>query len=163
MTGWIFAAITCFVYIMQTTLFGNLAVFGVSPDAVLVCVICYSMIFGREKGFIAAFVVGILMDFLTGLGFGRNLTVYLLSSALASVLAENTFGKNFLTAALITFIVSVAGGVGMSAYMYIAKLNRDIIYSIFITTLLYALCNMIVGVFIFILIENLKKFSYRME
>ncbi len=163
MTGWIFAAITCFVYIMQTTLFGNLAVFGVSPDAVLVCVICYSMIFGREKGFIAAFVVGILMDFLTGLGFGRNLTVYLLSSALASVLAENTFGKNFLTAALITFIVSVAGGVGMSAYMYIAKLNRDIIYSIFITTPLYALCNMIVGVFIFILIENLKKFSYRME
>ena len=163
MTGWIFAAVTCFIYMLQTTLFCKLTVFGVSPDAVLVCVLCYSMVFGREKGFIAAFVAGLLMDFLTGAFFGRHLTIYLLSSALASILAENTFGKNFLTAALITFIVSLAGGVVMSVYMYVAKLNRNIVYMLFANTPLYALYNTALGVFIFILTENLRKFSYGRE
>ena len=163
MTGWIFAAVCCLVYILQTTILCNLTVFGVSPDAVLVCVLCYSMIFGREKGFIAALATGILMDFLTGAFFGRHLTVYILSAALASILAENTFGKNFVTAAIITFVVSLAGGMAMSIYFYISKLDRNIIYSIFVTTPVYALYNMFAGVFIFILIENLKKFSYRKE
>lgn len=163
MTGWIFAAFTFFIYMLQTTLLCKLTVFGVSPDAVLVCVLCYSMIFGREKGFMAAFVAGLLMDLLTGAFFGRHLTIYLLSSVLASVLAENTFGKNFLTAALITLIVSFAGGAVMSAYLYVAKLNRNIVYLLFVTTPLYALYNTAFGVFIFILMENLRKFSFGRE
>lgn len=163
MTGWIFAAVTCFIYILQTTLLCKLTVLGVCPDAVLVCVLCYSMIFGREKGFMAAFTVGLLMDFVTGGFFGRHLTIYLLSSAMASFLAENTFGKNFLTAALITLIVSIAGGAVMSVYLYVAKLNRNIVYLMFVTTPLYALYNTTLGVFIFILMENLRKFSFRKE
>ncbi len=163
MTGWIFAAVTFLIYILQTTLLCKLTVLGVSPDAVLVCILCYSMVFGREKGFMAAFVAGLLMDFLTGAFFGRHLTIYLLSIVLASFLAENTFGKNFLTAALITLIVSLAGGAIMSLYMYIAKLNRNIFYLIFATTPLYALYNTVLGVFVFILVENLKKFSFGRE
>lgn len=163
MTGWIFAAITCFLYILQTTLLCKLTVFGVMPDAVLVCVICYSMIFGREKGFAAAFIVGLLMDFLTGAFFGRHITTYLLSSVLESFLADNTFGKNFVTASIITLIVSLAGGVAMSIFLYITKIDRNIFNSILITTPIYSLYNMIAGVFIFIVIENLKKFSYGRE
>ena len=163
MTGWIFAAFTFFIYMLQTTLLCKLTVFGVSPDAVLVCVLCYSMIFGREKGFMAAFLAGLLMDFLTGAFFGRHLTIYLISSALASVLAESTFGKNFLTAALITLIVSLAGGTVMSVYMYVAKLNRSIFYLLFVTTPLYVLYNTVIGVFIFLITENLRKFSFGRE
>lgn len=133
------------------------------PDAVLVCVLCYSMVFGREKGFVAALVTGLLMDFLTGAFFGRHITIYILSSALASILAENTFGKNFVTAAIITFIVSLAGGGLMAIYLYISKLDRNIVFSLFAAAPLYALYNMILGIFIFILIENLRKFSYRRE
>ena len=163
MTAWIFAAITALAYLLQTTILCNLTVFGVMPDAVLVCVLCYSIVFGREKGFVAALLTGLLMDFLTGMNFGRHITVYLLSSVLASFLAENTFGKNFVTAAIITFAVSLAGAVGMSAYLYVAKLDKNIIYSVFVTAPIYALYNMIVSVFVFIFVEEIRKFSYWKE
>lgn len=163
MTAWIFAAVTMFAYLLQTTILCKLTVFGVMPDAVLVCVLCYSMIFGREKGFVAALVTGLLVDFLTGVFFGRHITVYLLSAVLASVLAENTFGKNFLTAAIITLTVSLAGGIAMAAYMYIAKLDKHILQSVFVTAPLYALYNMVISVFIFIFFENIRKFSYWKE
>ena len=163
MTAWIFAAITALAYLLQTTILCNLTVFGVMPDAVLVCVLCYSIVFGREKGFVAALLTGLLMDFLTGMNFGRHIIVYLLSSVLASFLAENTFGKNFVTAAIITFAVSLAGAVGMSAYLYVAKLDKNIIYSVFVTAPIYALYNMIVSVFVFIFVEEIRKFSYWKE
>ena len=163
MTGWIFAAFTFLVYILQTTILCKLTVFGIMPDAVLVCVLCYSMIFGKEKGFVAALIAGLLMDFLTGDFFGRHIWIYLLSSAFASFLAENTFGKNFLTAAIITVVVSLAGGAIMAIYLYVVKLDRNIVHSLFAVTPVYAIYNMIVGVFIFVLIENIRKFSYRWE
>lgn len=163
MTAWIYAAITALAYLLQTTILCKLTVFGVMPDAVLVCVLCYSMVFGREKGFVAALITGLLMDFLTGAGFGRHIIVYLLSSVLASFLAENTFGKNFVTAAIITFVVSLAGGIAMAAYLYIAKLDKNIIYSMFVAAPLYALYNMIISVFVFVLTEEIRKFSYWKE
>lgn len=163
MTSWIFAGVTAFVYLIQTTILCKLTVFGVMPDAVLVCVLCYSIVFGREKGFIAAFIAGLLMDFLTGVFFGRHLIVYLLSSALASVLAENTFGKNFVTASIINFAVSLAGAVLMAIYLYITKLDRNIVYSMFVVAPLYGIYNMVVGIFIYIFMENLMTFSYWKE
>ncbi len=163
MTAWIFAAITALAYLLQTTILCNLTVFGVMPDAVLVCVLCYSIVFGREKGFVVALITGLLMDFLTGANFGRHIIVYLLSSVLASFLAENTFGKNFVTAAIITFAVSLAGGIAMAVYLYIAKLDKNIIFSLFAAAPLYALYNMILSVFVFVFVEEIRKFSYWKE
>ena len=163
MTSWIFAGITAFVYLIQTTILCKLTVFGVMPDAVLVCVLCYSIVFGREKGFIAAFIVGVLMDFFAGVFFGRHIIIYLLSTALASVLSENTFGKNFVTAAIINFVVSLLGAVTMAIYLYITKLDRNIAYSMFVVAPIYGIYNMFVGIFIYIFMENLKTFSYWRE
>lgn len=163
MTGWIFAGITAFVYLIQTTILCKLTVFGIMPDAVLVCVLCYNIVFGREKGFIAAFIAGLLMDFFTGVFFGRHLIIYLLSSALASLLAENTFGKNFVTASIINFVVSIAGAVLMAIYLYITKFDRNISYSMFVVAPIYGIYNMFVGIFIYIFMENLMTFSYWKE
>lgn len=163
MTGWIFAGFSAFVYLIQTTILCKLTVFGVMPDAVLVCVLCYTIIFGREKGFIAAFTAGLLMDFFTGVFFGRHIIIYLLSSALTSILSENTFGKNFLTASIINFAVSLAGAVLMAVYLYVTKIDRNIIYSVFVVAPIYGIYNMLVGVFIYIFMENLKTFSYWKE
>lgn len=163
MTAWIFAAITALAYLLQTTLLCKLTVFGIMPDAVLVCVICYSMVFGREKGFVAALITGLLMDFLTGVFFGRHIIVYLLSSAAASILADNTFGKNFVTAAIISFAVSLFGAMGMSAYLYIAKIDKNIIWSMFAAAPIYALYNTVISVFVFVFVENIRKFSYWKE
>lgn len=163
MTGWIYTIFTFFVYLIQTTILCKFTVFGVMPDAVLVCVICYSMVFGRERGFVAALLTGILMDFLSGGAFGKNMATYLLSAALASILAENTFGKNFLTAALITLAVSLAGGTVMSLYLFLTKLDINIVFTMFVGAPVYAVYNMIFGAGIFIFMENLRKISYRRE
>ena len=127
------------------------------------CVICYAIVFGREKGVIAAFVAGLLMDFLTGVFFGRHLIIYLLSGVLASTLADNTFGKNFVTASIINFVVSLIGAVVMALYLYVTKIDRDLIHSVFVVAPVYALYNMVVGVFIYIFVENLMTVSYWKE
>lgn len=163
MTGWIFTAFTFFVYLLQSTMLCKLTVLGIMPDAVLACVICYSIVFGREKGFVAAFVAAVFMEFLSGKLFGSYIIGYLLSATLASVMADSTFGKNFVTAAIITFAVSFVGGAVMSLYCYVAKIDRNIIYTMFVGAPIYAAYNMICGVLVFIFIENLRKFSYRRE
>lgn len=163
MTNWIFAAVTAFVYLIQTTILCKLTVFGVMPDAVLVCVICYAIVFGREKGLIAAFIAGLLMDFCAGIFFGRHIIIYLLSSVLASVLAENTFGKNFVTASVINFAVSLIGAVLMAFYLYVTKFDRNIVHNMFVVAPVYGVYNMVVGIFIYIFVENLMTFSYWKE
>ena len=75
MTHWIFAGITGLIYLIQSAILCKLTVFGVTADAVLISVLCYSMIFGREKGFIAAFTAGLLMDFSAGIFFGRHIII----------------------------------------------------------------------------------------
>ena len=163
MTGWIFAAFTFFVYLIQSTILCKLTVLGVMPDAVLVCVICYSMVFGREKGFVAAFVSALFMEFLSGKLFGSYIIGYLLSATLAAVMAENTFGKNFVTAAIITLAVSLAGGAVMAVYCFLTKIDTNIVFTLFAGAPVYAAYNMICGIFVFVFIENLRKFSYRRE
>ncbi len=163
MTSWIFTGFLALIYLLQTTLFANLAILGVVPDIILVCLLCYTIIFGREKGFVCALITGFIIDLLTGDFFGRHILIYVFSSALADFLTGKLFGKNFLTAALITLIVSFLGGVVMAVYMYAAKIDRNIFYLMFQTSLLYAAYNAVISIFMFFPIESLKSYSFRKE
>lgn len=68
------ALIGLLVFLVQWLVLGRLEIFGVAPDAVLLYVAWLALRYGRRHGLIAGFVLGFLMDAVTGL-WGINMFV----------------------------------------------------------------------------------------
>ncbi len=148
-------------YILETTLLSSISFFGASPKLVLVIIICYSMVSGKEKGVLAGVITGFFVDIFSNGAFGINILLFTYSSAIAGALSERVFGKNAITSVVITFIVSFMYGIIFALAMYIMKIDRNIVYFIFAYFLPMSVYNAILSFFMYLLIENLNTLSYR--
>ena len=62
-----YAFIGLLVFAAQWLVLGRLSIFGVTPDAVLLFVAWLALRYGRRHGLVAGFLLGFLMDAVTGL------------------------------------------------------------------------------------------------
>ncbi len=157
----IIAIILLISYVLETTLLSSINFFGASPSLILVVIICYSMMSGKEKGALLGLITGIIVDILSTGTFGINILLYTYSAAIAGALSNKIFGKNAITSVVITFIVSFVYGVIFAITMYILKIDRNIIYFIFAYFLPMCVYNAVISFFMYLLIENLYILSYR--
>lgn len=148
-------------YILETTLLSSISFFGASPKLVLVIIICYSMVSGKEKGAIIGIISGFFVDIFSSGAFGINILLYTYSAAIAGALSDKVFGKNAITSVVITFIVSFIYGIIFALAMYILKIDRNIIYFIFAYFLPMSVYNALLSFFVYLLIENINTLSYR--
>lgn len=156
------AIILLISYVMETTLLSSINFFGASPKLVLIAIICYSMVCGKEKGLVLAIFTGFIVDVLSSSSaFGINILLYSYSAAIAGALSDRIFGKNAITAVVITFIVSFIYGIIFSFVMYILKFDQNIVYLIFAYFLPMCVYNAIISFFVYLLVENLYTLSYR--
>ncbi len=119
-------AILIFVfYIIKTTVAARIGITAVLPDFVMVLVICYAIWGGREKGVLMGIAAGIFADVLSG-GFGKFTATYMFSAAAAGMLGSGLFGKNFVTASIITLLISIVYGIISAACVYILKIDNAI-------------------------------------
>lgn len=107
-------------YIIKTTVAARMSVISILPDFVMVLVICYAIWGGKEKGVLMAVVVGVFVD-IAGGGGGKFTAVYMFSAAAAGMFGSGLFGKNFITAAVISLIISLVYGIISAICAYILK------------------------------------------
>ncbi len=153
-------SITVF-YLLQTALADKIAVFGIAPDLVFVAIVCYSILAGKEKGAAAAIFAGIPVDILSSGIFGGNLLLYTYAAVFAGIMGNNFFGKNSLTAMFITFVLSLCAGIITALAMYLAGMDRNILYVIFAAALPRSVYNCIISAFYYALIDNIAVRNYR--
>ncbi|MCD5415028.1 MAG: rod shape-determining protein MreD [Clostridiales bacterium] len=65
-------------FILHTTLFHNFKLFGVIPNTALVLVVTFSIHYGKSKGAVIGFLMGIIQDILFGRVVGMNALAYML-------------------------------------------------------------------------------------
>lgn len=119
-------AILIFVfYIIKTTVAARMGITAVLPDFVMVLVICYAIWAGKEKGVLMGIAAGIFADVLSG-DFGRFTAAYVFSAVAAGTLGSSLFGKNFITAAIITLLISFVYGLVAAVCVYILKIDSAI-------------------------------------
>ena len=148
-------------YILETTLLASINFFGAAPKLVLVIIICYSMVCGKEKGAVIGIISGLFVDIFSNGAFGINILLYTYSAAIAGALSDRVFGKNAITSVVITFIVSFVYGTIFAFAMYILKIDRNMIYLIFAYFLPMSVYNAILSFFMYLLVENMNTLSYR--
>jgi hypothetical protein len=81
--------------------------------------------------------------------------------ALAGMFGSSIFGKNALTATIITGILSLGYGIITAIAFFITKQDRNIGYILLRQEIPSALYNAIAGFFIYILFDNIYRGFYR--
>ncbi len=94
-------------FIIQFTWLQHFEILGCVPNTALVIVVCFSILYGREKGGIIGFFSGILQDFFLGNVIGAHALSYMLIGYNMGILEKFIFKDNFLTPVFFTVICTI--------------------------------------------------------
>lgn len=153
-------AVLVFVfYIVRTTLAARMSITSILPDFVMVIVMCYAIWGGKEKGFLMGLIVGMFADIASG-GNGKFTAVYMFSAVAAGMFGSGMFGKNFITAAIISLLISLAYGIVSAICAYILKIDAAIVTYIVYKVLPFTIGNAVCAA-VFYPVIDAAGVSYR--
>ena len=105
-----YALMVVFIFVLtviQTTVLHSAEVFGVIPNLLLSCVVCYSLIKGDPKAIVFGIVCGLVLDFFGGRTVGINTLLCMYTALLCVLLHGGLFNNNALVAMLFVFVISL--------------------------------------------------------
>ena len=144
-------------YILQTTLIGRTAVFGVTPSLLLIMVVCFSLVNDYVPSCTFGVVTGFLLDISSGrvLGFNAILMMYL---ALGVVSAGQEFFRDTgRSAAFLVVICTIVYETVFSFFNFSIFGNGAFWYMLVRMILVEALYNGIVAIPVYLLFKNTLK------
>ncbi len=115
MKPWVYLGSVLCLYLVETSLFSSLTVWGVRPDLVLVLVCAVGLHRGLRDGAIAGFLAGLLLDLGEGQLIGLGAVTKALAGAGAGLIGQTLFGTNALVPALVLLCASV---LEQTAYLF---------------------------------------------
>ncbi len=139
-------------FILESTLFQSMKIFGVSPNMTLVLVIIITITYGLKKGLIVSVLSGMLLDSFFGLCLGVNLFSLVLTALIISYVGEPLFTGNrlnivYLTAMsvfvfdIVSYLFMTILGRGVAFVLLSKNLPIEIIYNSLFSILLYKTFN----------------------
>jgi len=97
-------------FLLSSTVFSFLQVWGVKPDLVIVLIIINGFLYGPREGALWGFAGGILQDFLSGGYLGMHALAGMAAGWLAAVAGNRFYRDNAGVLVVSTFLVSFAAG-----------------------------------------------------
>lgn len=89
-------------FLLQCTVFNTVAVFGITPNVMLMMTVVYSFFFKRMDGLVISVVFGVLQDMLFGQIIGISALIYLALGILLKSMRSVVFKDNRI---LLLFVV----------------------------------------------------------
>ncbi|MCL1843748.1 MAG: rod shape-determining protein MreD [Defluviitaleaceae bacterium] len=102
-------------FTLQSVLFPNFAIMGVTPDTALILIICYAILRGEIEGAIFGFVAGLVQDIL----FGPVIGVFALLGFLTGYICGKPFRDYFKNNYFLPFVVVVVVGLIYQFVLYV--------------------------------------------
>lgn len=118
MRYWALTGILVLSYLLQSVVAAYLAIGEVAPDFVLVVVVCYGLLFGKEIGLGAGVIGGLLLDLTTGRFIGMHVLSLGLTGLVVGMMEDKVFKDNFL----LTSLVGLGGSVLCQAVQILCQL-----------------------------------------
>ncbi|OPX87917.1 MAG: rod shape-determining protein MreD [Pelotomaculum sp. PtaB.Bin104] len=97
------------VLILQSTVLGYIAVYGIKPDLILLLAVFNGFLLGPRQGAFLGFAAGAVTDLFTGSYIGLNAISKMVAGYLAGICGERFYQDNALVLSGITFVCSIAG------------------------------------------------------
>ncbi|MBC8016878.1 MAG: rod shape-determining protein MreD [Sporomusaceae bacterium] len=145
--------------IIQTTLLPLIAIQGIYPDMLLVIIVSYSLLSGKEKGVSMGFFAGLLQDLASGSIFG-TITLSKLATGYIFGLAERkVFKEHVFLPVAATAIATVLNSMIMFMLFFILGMKVNILSTVMNSVLPLALYNLMIAIPIHHAVYRLKIFT----
>lgn len=143
-------------FILQTTVFSKMDIFGANINIMIPAIVALSQILGRKIGPYGAMITGIIEDFLfTSLIGPRGLSYFLIGSVVAS--DRFNFAKDKSTGLIMTFLASIFNFLLLSLIYYIFTRQNNFMTYFPLALLVESVLNTLIY---FIYYRLVKKIMY---
>lgn len=145
--------------IIQSTLLPLIAVAGTYPDMLLVVVVSYSLLSGKEKGVGIGFFAGLLQDLALGSVFGTNTLSKMAIGYFLGLAERKVFKEHVLLPVATTAVATIFNCFAIFTLLSVFGYKVDIIASMINNALPLALYNLVIAIPVHHLIYRLIKFT----
>ncbi len=145
-----FILIICLL--LQVAFFGYLKIFSISFDLIMVAIIAVALFDGTLWGMLFGFIVGLVMDLMTGNIIGISAFVYSIDAFMARKLISAGFKSKLLTHIFIVFLVTEINILIFSLIYYLFNFGISW-FGMGLDMIIRPVCNIILMLIMFPLIR----------
>lgn len=143
MKKWILVLVAIILLIIDNSLMPYFEIMGSYPSLLFIFAVAYSIVNGREEGFLIGIISGFLQDIFFGNVFGINLLVNMIICFIAAIIGENIYKEKKLVpviSMIFLYLLKIAG-----IYIILKLIGSSIDFKIGIFTSLYSAIIMFFG------------------
>jgi len=122
----IWLVVIVIVIVMQSTLIPLIGINGICPDLLLVVVVSYALLSGKEKGVGMGFFAGLLQDLAFGSIFGINTLSKLATGYICGLAERKVFKEHVLLPVAATAVATIFNGLVMFIVLFMLGYKVDI-------------------------------------
>jgi rod shape-determining protein MreD len=159
----IILGITIFLtYILQSSLFSNFKIYGVSPNIIPIIICSIGLIDGKVTGSFIGGILGIITDILLGKVFGFYTLIGLYLGYVSGAFSKSFYKENWIVGVAFIFISTIVYEFAVFSFGLLFR-NNYLSLDYFIKVLGFeAVYNSIIAIIIYpIMLNILNKFSQR--
>jgi rod shape-determining protein MreD len=145
--------------ILQSTVLPLIAIKGIYPDMLLVVVVSYALLSGKEKGVGMGFFVGLLQDLAFGSVFGSNTLSKLAIGYFFGMAERKVFKEHVLLPVAATAVATVFNSLVIFIVLFILGYKTNLFNAVMNNILPLALYNLIIAIPVHHVVHRLNKFN----
>ncbi|MCR5054020.1 MAG: rod shape-determining protein MreD [Lachnospiraceae bacterium] len=160
----VFVGLVIFLgFILQSTVFSELKLAGVSPNILLIITTFFGFMRGRKEGMITGFFCGLINDIFYGIHFGAFTLIYMLIGYLNGFFRKIFFGDDIKLPMLWVGLSDILYGFIMYAIFYLPRGRNDAYYYIMNIIFPEAVYTILVSLALYFIVYKLNEWLEKSE
>ncbi len=136
------------IFILHSTIFQFLRIYGIMPNISLIFIVVFSSIYPEKEGILLAMFLGLFQDVFLSITLGINLLIYVPIAYVIHTLEVSLFKDNILTPIIFLFASTLFYYLAFFSFMFF--LDGSIVFEKFmIIGIKESIYNIVIGVFIY--------------
>lgn len=144
-------------YFLQTGVFSELTLGGISPNLFVICAVSIGMIRGKKEGCIIGFIFGILFDALYATYFGFYALILAVLGYAAGYVQQIFYEEDMTLPIVIIGIADLLYGIAIFVFTFLPRGKSDFLYYLTRIILPEMIYTLILAVFIYRLITFINQ------
>ncbi len=150
-------------FLLQTSVFSQFALAGVTPN-ILICVVSsYGFMKGRKHGIIIGFFTGMLLDLFSGALFGMYSLIYMYIGLLNGFFRKQFFGDDLRLPMILIGTSDLVYGVITYLFLFAIRSQYDFSYYLMNIILPEVVYTLLVSIFVYYIILHLNNWVDKIE
>ena len=159
----IIALVIYVCFLLQTSVFSQFALAGVTPN-ILICVVSsYGFMKGRKHGIIIGFFTGMLLDLFSGALFGMYSLIYMYIGLLNGFFRKQFFGDDLRLPMILIGTSDLVYGVITYLFLFAIRSQYDFSYYLMNIILPEVVYTLLVSIFVYYIILHLNNWVDKIE